>query len=221
MIATFDACSSSVSVSPRPSVMLRFCICGICHVYPRDRRVRNGLRSPQPACPRSSAARRSRCNACSFPGCTEVVVGDVLPLLKLLVILRIRHKRGTLRHRKHVGAVVRKLLQHKRIRSIYQRHDRDHAGHADDHAKQRQHRTQLVRPQRLQRKLQRFFEFHRAALLSRSSTVHPTAVVRRRKCSRGRFPFATHTTERQFPALASSLLRRTSTQTKRAAINRA
>ena len=89
-----------------------------------------------------------------------VKAGSAGAPLELLILRRAGEERRKPRHRKHVRAIPRELRRDVRIRPVHQRHHGNHRGHADHHAQQRQHRAQLVLPQRLQRELDGFPKIH-------------------------------------------------------------
>ena len=73
-------------------------------------------------------------------------------------------KDGRLGDGEGVRAVgLENLLSDEHVGAVDQRHDRDDGRHADDDAEQREHRAELVGPQRLQRELESFSEFHERA----------------------------------------------------------
>jgi hypothetical protein len=93
-----------------------------------------------------------------------VVDGDDLALLVRHVVGVAGDDGGLLGDGEDVGALLVDLGGDVNLRAVDEGHDGDERGDADDHAEQREHGAQLVRPEGLEGDAECFFGLHERCL---------------------------------------------------------
>src|SRR5579862_2306836 len=89
-----------------------------------------------------------------------VIEGDVFALLAFQKLVNIGNDGCSLINDEHVGAEIEDFLRHVPIDTADKSDYSDHGCHADHDSKQREDRTQLIRPERLQRDADSLEEIH-------------------------------------------------------------